>query len=68
VDESPDGKRRVVIRDRNVVLVEGGEERELTTNGKPEAGYAGPAAWSPDSSRFVVRWTTPPQQRPVSFV
>ena len=67
-DESPDEKRRVVIRDRNVVLIEGGEERSLTTQGKPEAGYAGPVMWSPDSARFVVRWTTPAQQRRVSFV
>jgi len=67
-DESPDGKRRVVIRDRNVLLIEGGEERSLTSDGKPEAGYGGPVVWSPDSTRFVARWTTPAQQRPVSFV
>lgn len=67
-EESPDGRWRVVIRDRNVVLVRGGEERDLTTEGKPEAGYAGPVVWSPDSTRFVVRWTTPAQQRPVSIV
>lgn len=67
-DESPDGRFRVVIRDRNIVLVAGGAERELTTAGTEEAGYAGPVVWSLDSTRFVVRWQTPAQQRPVSFV
>lgn len=67
-DTSPDGRMRVVIRDRNVVLVEDGAERVLTTAGTAEAGYAGPVHWSPDSTRFVVRWHTPAQRRPVSFV
>lgn len=67
-DTSPDGRARVLIRDRNVVLVRDGTERVLTTNGTPEAGYAGPVVWSPDSTRFVVRWQTPAQRRPVSFV
>ncbi len=67
-DESPDGRRRVIVRDRNVVLVEGGEERAITTEGKPEVGYAGPVVWSPDSTRFVVRWTTPAQAHPVTIV
>ena len=67
-DTSPDGRLRVVIRDRNVAMIENGQERVLTTDGTAEAGYAGPVQWSPDSTRFVVRWHTPAQRRPVSIV
>ncbi|MBX3403208.1 MAG: prolyl oligopeptidase family serine peptidase [Phycisphaeraceae bacterium] len=67
-DTSTDGRVRVMIRDRNVVMIESVRERALTTEGTAEAGFAGPVQWSPDSTRFVVRWHTPAQRRPVSFV
>jgi dipeptidyl aminopeptidase/acylaminoacyl peptidase len=68
--ESPDGKRRVVVRDRNVFLsgTEGDPERQITNDGTQAGGYAGPVIWSPDGSRFVVRCVTPAQEHKVSFV
>lgn len=66
--DAPVGDRKVVVRDRNVFLVESGSERQITTNGTTEAGYEGPVVWSPDGERFVVRWTTPAQQHTVHIV
>lgn len=68
--ESLDGKRRVVVRDRNVFLVSdpSDAERQLTKDGSREGGYEGPVVWAPDGTRFVVRWVTPAQEHKVSFV
>ena len=68
--ESPDGRRRVVVRDRNVFLVNAPSdtERQLTKDGSREGGYAGPVVWAPDGTRFVVRWVTPAQEHKVSCV
>ena len=61
-------ERRALVRESNVVLVERDQERALTKDGTASAGYAGPVVWSPDRTRFVVRWVTPAQKRPVTFV
>jgi len=64
----PKRARRVLVRDSNLVLAEGGSEKPLTTQGTPEAGYAGPIEWSPDRTRFVARFVTPAQKRPISII
>lgn len=62
---SPDGSRRVVVENHNLVLLErppvdgrtAGAERRivLTRDGTESDAYAGPFHWSPDG-RFLVAW------------
>ncbi len=56
---SPDGKQVVYIKDWNLWLKEvaTGKERQLTTDGQPEFGYATDNAGWVHSSRPVVKWS-----------
>ncbi len=51
---SPDGKWTALVRDNNLVLrAAGGEDSELTKDGRSEFSYAG-LTWSPDSKYLVA--------------
>lgn len=67
---SPDGTKRVVFRDHNVVLrsVADGSEAVLTADGTPEDRYEGPVRWSPTGERFLVMRTVPGSDRTVTVV
>jgi dipeptidyl aminopeptidase/acylaminoacyl peptidase len=69
-DDSPDGKKTTFIRGNNVFLKlkEGGEEVQLTTDGKPEDSYEGGMFWSPDSSRFVALKTQRAEEHKVYLI
>ncbi|MBC7853740.1 MAG: DPP IV N-terminal domain-containing protein, partial [Pirellulaceae bacterium] len=69
-DEAPDGKKSVFIRENNVFLKikDGGEEVQLTTDGKPEDAYEGGVFWAPDSSRFVVLKTQRGEEHKVYLI
>jgi dipeptidyl-peptidase-4 len=69
-DESPDGKKTVSIREHNVFVKfkDGGEEVQLTTDGKPEDSYEGGVFWAPDSSRFVALKTQRGEEHKVYLV
>ncbi len=53
---SPDGRRRALIRDYNVIIrdVDGDGEMVLTADGTADHFYSRPMAWSPDSNYLVV--------------
>lgn len=67
---SPDGTKRVVFRDHNVVLrtLRDDSEVTLTGDGVPGDRYQGPIRWSPDGKRFVVMRTVPGSDRTVTIV
>ncbi len=69
-DEAPDGKKSVFIRENNVFLKikDGGEEVQLTTDGKLEDAYEGGVFWAPDSSRFVALKTQPAEEHKVYLI
>jgi dipeptidyl-peptidase 4 len=56
---SPDGKRAVFIRDYNLFArdVASGQERQLTTDGQKDFGYATDNAGWTNSDRAVVLWS-----------
>lgn len=56
---SPDGKRAVFIRDWNLWVrdVDGGAERQLTTDGVKDFGYATDNAGWQHSDRAIVIWS-----------
>ena len=54
---SPDGGRKVSIKDGNVYLTDGGKAaltRALTTDGRADDGWVGPAHWAPDGRHFAL--------------
>ncbi len=57
--ESPDGKRAVFIRNNNLWLKDNvsGQEKQLTTDGVPDFGYATDNAGWTRSDRPVVVWS-----------
>jgi dipeptidyl aminopeptidase/acylaminoacyl peptidase len=69
-DESPDGKKTAFVRANNVFLKikDGGEETQLTTDGKPEDSYDGGVFWAPDSSRFVALKTQRAEEHKVYLI
>lgn len=67
---SPDGKWRVFIRDRNVMLRDTRNDAvtPLTTDGTEQHPYTGSAQWSPDSAFFVVSTCVMPTPRVVKII
>ena len=67
---SPDGKWRVLVRNRNVFLHETatGTETPLTQDGTASDAYTGPPRWSPDSRKFMLFKTIPAQEHKLTLV
>jgi dipeptidyl-peptidase-4 len=69
-EESPDGKKSVVIRNHNLVLrdKQSGKEVTLSTDGTADDPYEGGVVWSPDSLHFVALKTRQPETHTVYLV
>ena len=69
-DVSPDGKRTIFVRERNLFLRDNatGKETVLTANGVPDNFYDGPIFWSPDSKKIIAFRNTPAQEHKVTIV
>ena len=67
---SPDGMRRVVIRESNIVLIHTLNKKEvpLSTDGTPEDRYVKRWRWSPDSRYLMVVKEEPADKRIVYVV
>ncbi|MFI5380492.1 MAG: DPP IV N-terminal domain-containing protein [Tepidisphaerales bacterium] len=69
--ESPDGKWTVVVKNDNLYIRAnpGGEEFQLSQDGKPDDGYsAGSVWWSPDSRKLAAMRTEKAQEHKVYIV
>jgi dipeptidyl-peptidase 4 len=69
-DESPDGRWKATIKNRNVVIrnVASGEEWVLSSDGKPDDAYTNQFAWSPDSQKLVGIRVAAGEEHKVAFV
>jgi dipeptidyl-peptidase-4 len=67
---SPDGKWQAFLRDHDLWLraADGGTERRLTTDGRPDLRLDGPLVWSPDSRKLVAFRTVPVETRKIHIV
>ena len=69
-DLSPDGKWRAFIRGHNLAIepIAGGNTIELSTDGAPDAHFAGPIQWSPDSKKLSAWFVREVRSRQVHIV
>ena len=67
---SPDGRWRASVKDHNLVVapIEGGPEKQLTSDGTAADGYSGFIYWSPDSKHLAVLRTHKGDERKVYLI
>lgn len=68
-NQSPDGRHRAEVRDRNLYLInDAGKEVALSTDGAAADGYDGRIYWSPDSSKLIAMRGTPGDEHKVYYI
>ncbi|HVS36825.1 MAG TPA: DPP IV N-terminal domain-containing protein [Gemmataceae bacterium] len=68
--DSPDGKWTAFVKDHNLYLREkdGGQEFQLSHDGKDGDCYNGEVFWSPDGKKLIGLWTKAGDERKVYLV